>query len=269
MESIDSMYLRGNQYINYKIASEQLKFIYPPIYAEERDITEESLEFLFILLTIDQIITLWEALLLERSVFLISHTNKSCLNHVCMALISLLFPFKWMHILIPILPEKSKVFLESPVPVIMGIPFKNINLNEFPYDSIVVNLDNKRIEKYQDRLPPLPPKVNQHMMKRLEKFKNKYNNIENIGKIQLADEVFNCAELYENNDNKDNPFIPLEIRDIFYEAFLIIFKNYERYFYVFNKKKDSKSDQQFDTKDFLKDNSSTEVIFYTKNLIHN
>ena len=111
------------------------------------------------LLPIDQIVILWEALLLDKSVFLISHSNKSCLNHVCMALITLLFPFKWIHILIPILPEKSRVFLESPVPVLMGIPFKSINLNEFPYDSIVVNLDNRRIEKYLDRLPPLPLKV--------------------------------------------------------------------------------------------------------------
>ncbi len=174
-----------------------------------------------------------------------------------MGLISLLFPFKWMHILIPILPEKSKVFLESPVPVLMGITFKNININDFPYDSIVVNLDNKRIEKYQDRLPPLPLKVSQHM-KKLEKYKNKFNYIENIGKIQLADAVFNCAEL-NDNVNKDYPFNALDIRDIFYESFIILFKNYDKYFYIFNKEKKKDLREQFDSKYFLKDHNSTEV----------
>jgi len=167
-----------------------------------------------------------------------------------------------MHTLIPILPEKSKVFLESPVPVIMGIPFKNFKYDDFPCDSIVVNLDSKKIEKYQDRLPPLPFKVHQNMLKKLEKFKNKYNNIENLGKIQLADEVFNCQDFNEGNDSKENPFSPLEIRDVFYESFLIIFKNYEKYFYCFNKekRKEMNPDQQFNTNYFLKDHKSTEVI---------
>jgi len=38
MENVETKYLTGNQYINYKVGSEQLNFIVPPIFAEERDL---------------------------------------------------------------------------------------------------------------------------------------------------------------------------------------------------------------------------------------
>lgn len=38
----------------------------------------------------------------------------------CMS--SLLFPFTWQHVYVPILPPSLQHFLDAPVPFIMGLP---------------------------------------------------------------------------------------------------------------------------------------------------
>jgi hypothetical protein len=48
---------------------------------------------------------------LERKILLVSRF-KALLSSVATTLTSLLFPFKWMHVLIPILPDDMGQFLE-------------------------------------------------------------------------------------------------------------------------------------------------------------
>ncbi len=80
----------------------------------------ESLKILFRVLEIDRIIFLFECILLERKIFLISK-KKSLITHVAEALINLIFPFCWNHVLIPILPDILKSYTETPVPFIIGL----------------------------------------------------------------------------------------------------------------------------------------------------
>ena len=87
-----------------------------------------------------------------------------------MALISLLFPFRWMHVLVPILPEKLKVFIESPVPLLIGLNYA-IDINDLPSDSLILNIEKDSFENYIDKLPKLPPKLLASMMKKLNKIK--------------------------------------------------------------------------------------------------
>ena len=71
-------------------------------------------------------------------------------------------------------------------------------------------------------------------------------------KLQYIDEVFN----YFDSGEEDMKFNSLEIRDAFYEFFIQMFKNFEKYFGKFKKKKDGSLEPLNMNKDvFLKDHS--------------
>lgn len=250
---VDSLYFQNERVVCYPLAGQELKFYRQPIYGAEWDTNDDCLESTFVKISIDNLILIWEGLLLERKVFLVSQ-SKTILTNTCMALTSLLFPFQWIHVLIPILPEKLKVFTDAPVPLLIGICYK-LDLSDFPADSIVFNIDKSSFEKYLDKLPKLPQKLHQNMLKRLDKYKNKFNNTSDQERLQFIDEVFN----YSESDNGNN-FNSQEVRDIFFEFFITMFKNYEKYFGFKNRKtKDGKLEQLvFNKEAFLKDHSSLE-----------
>jgi hypothetical protein len=207
-----------------------------------------------VLSSLDNIILLWEALMLEKKIFITSN-NKENLCQICMALISLLFPFKWIHVLIPVLPEKLKVFIDAPVPLLIGLCYK-YNLNEFPSDAIVYNLDSDTFEKYNDKFPKLPSKLFASLHKRLEKFKKKFHNPDDLIKVQYSEDVFNT--FVDVIDDTKVKFNSSEVRDAFYEFYINLFKNYEKYFPVKGKNEISKFIKDL----FLKDNSANDVNYF-------
>lgn len=60
------------------------------------------------------------ALLQEQRVLLVS-TQMDTLTLCAEAFISLLYPFKWMHPLVPLLPTQLIEYLEAPTPYLMGV----------------------------------------------------------------------------------------------------------------------------------------------------
>jgi DENN domain-containing protein 4 len=236
----------------YRIGTEELKFYSQPIYGVDWDTNDDCVEILFTILSLDNIISLWEAMLLERKIFFLSK-SKTILNQTCLALTSLLFPFKWNHVYIPVLPYKCKGCADAFVPLIMGICF-NIDLEELPEDALVVNLETNKIVKNNEKIPKLNDKLN----KKLEKYKYKYNNPVDVLKIQYCDEVFNYCDTTEGNDK----FNTQEIRNIFFEYFIYIFANFEKHF-IISKKKNNLGEIEpaiFNRDGFLKEHSSTDVI---------
>ena len=125
---------------------------------------------LFTVLSIDNILSIWEAMLLERKIFFLSK-SKTILNRICLALTTLIYPFKWNHVYIPILPLKCIGCADAFVPLIMGICF-NIKLDELPEDAFVVDIDANKIVKNNEEIPKLNEKLN----KKFDKYKYKYNN---------------------------------------------------------------------------------------------
>ena len=178
------------------------------------------------------------------------------LTDITIGLISLIFPFKWEQATIPILPEKLKVFIDAPVPTLIGVCFK-IENTEYPPESIVINIDKNSIEKYLDKMPSLPAKLKTNMMKRMEKYKYKFNNMEDSLRIMTCDEAFNVTmDIFESKEKFDC----LDIRDIFFEFFINMFRNYEKYFGFKNKKSKEKENLTFNREIFLKDHSSNDVF---------
>jgi hypothetical protein len=78
-------------------------------------------------LSLDNIISLLTAVLLEKQVVVFSN-NLGELSAVSLALIPLLRPFRWQSLFLPILPQHMVDFLDAPVPFVCGVQHKTSEL---------------------------------------------------------------------------------------------------------------------------------------------
>lgn len=100
---------------------------------------------LFKALSIPNIVTLFEYLLAESRIILIS-SHTAMLHLVSHALVALMYPLEWTGVFVPVLPSRLIQTLEAPVPYIVGIERRYENF-EFPEDDFVlVDLDKNVIE---------------------------------------------------------------------------------------------------------------------------
>ena len=252
---VDSLYFQSyDKLLRFNINKKDIDFYRIPNYGKIWDTNDKYLETLFRLLSYENILTAWEGLLLEKKLYIIC-SSKNVLSQIAHALINLLFPFKWIHVYIPILPEQLKIFIDSPVPLIIGI-FFHIEINELPQDSLILNINKNCFENYKEKLPPLPQKFTKNLMSKLYKLKEQYKfdnpvNVENW--ITNQEE----ALIYLGPDISLFPKIDTcEIRDAFYSFFLAMFKNYEKY--LSYKNKIAEVENVFLKENFLRDNNSLE-----------
>lgn len=78
-----------------------------------------SLYPLFATLGIDDIILIFEQILSEGKILLVSQ-HLGLLNHVTEALSLFMFPLYWQHVFIPVLPASMWNFIHAPVPFLIG-----------------------------------------------------------------------------------------------------------------------------------------------------
>ncbi|XP_076274103.1 DENN domain containing pinstripe isoform X1 [Rhynchophorus ferrugineus] len=79
-----------------------------------------SLRLMFSWINVDIIVQLFTCLLLENQILLRSSDCQK-LMVVAEGMTSLLFPFTWPHVYVPILPAELHHFLDAPVPFLMGL----------------------------------------------------------------------------------------------------------------------------------------------------
>ena len=260
---VDSLYLQSQEIVQFIIGEEKLNFYRIANYGELWDTKNDYLEVLFRVLSFKQIVTAWQALLLEKKLFLLC-SSKATLACVAHALINLLFPFKWIHVLIPILPEKLQLFIDTPIPLIIGISFP-CDLNEFPNDALILNINKNKFENYYSTIPKLKGKLQAILENKLRKLKEKYlldNPIKSEKWMDFQDEAFPSFEL-----DKHVKVDTTEIRDAFYSVFISMFKNYNKFLdwdtinQILNSNNPYQEDiitKCFKKKEFLKSHSATE-----------
>lgn len=100
---------------------------------------------LFRSLDIPVIVTLFEFLLAESRIILVS-SYTSMLHLASQALVQLLYPLKWQSVFIPVLPARLIQALEAPCPYICGIDRRYENVDIPDDDIVLVDLDNGSIE---------------------------------------------------------------------------------------------------------------------------
>lgn len=154
-----------------------------------------SLQFthLFECLDIDNIILVWHCLALERQV-LITSTQLSVLTSSCEIFLSLLFPMRWSHAYIPVLPHFLIPILSAPMPFLCGIIKTNLAdaLYDLSRDCVLVDLDKNTVTLGPDtlQLPPMPPYQETLLQAQLE---------ENVGMVFRE-----ARSLTRNDDYSDS-----------------------------------------------------------------
>ncbi len=159
----------GSFEVQTTISDSVIKIWSPPY---NQPIAWVSLPFshLFECLDIDNIITLWHALALERQVLVVS-TQKTLLTTICEILISLLFPMKWSHAYIPLLPKRLVSILSAPMPFLCGTDkaYLNVALNHLNDECIIVDLDSNMLSfgPKTPELPPIPREIHRKLTAKL------------------------------------------------------------------------------------------------------
>ncbi|KAF2256648.1 DENN-domain-containing protein [Trematosphaeria pertusa] len=111
---------------------------------------------LFRCLSIPNIVTLFEYVLAESKIILLS-SHTAMLHLASMAIVNLLYPFKWAGVFIPVLPARLIQTIEAPCPYIVGIE-RQYEPTEYPEDEyVLVDLDNDAIGS-NGGAPPLLPR---------------------------------------------------------------------------------------------------------------
>lgn len=109
---------------NEEPAKPSLDFViyHPP--STELPLLEYPIKELFAWLDLHCILQLFTCVMLENQV-LIKSTDFHKLMVVSECITSLLYPFAWQHVYVPILPASLDHFLDAPVPFIMGLYAQN------------------------------------------------------------------------------------------------------------------------------------------------
>lgn len=105
-----------------------------------------DLEPLFTTLSPNQLLPLFTSILEERRI-IFSGSNIRQLTLCVMALVELLYPLKWQHIFIPVLPMKLIDYVCAPMPFIIGIHSSMLpKVLKMPTENIIfINLDSREM----------------------------------------------------------------------------------------------------------------------------
>ena len=126
---------------------------------------------LFQCLDVENVLKVWTALALERQV-LVTSTQLSLLTTVCEILLSLLFPLKWSHAYIPVLPHFLVPILSAPMPFLCGIDKRHLSeaMGDLADECIVVDLDKNIVSPGVNMkpLPSLPKYIYQRLRNKVE-----------------------------------------------------------------------------------------------------
>ncbi|KAF7242749.1 DENN domain-containing protein 5B [Varanus komodoensis] len=146
-----------------------LKFygVYEPIVCQrpgpsELPLSDYALREAFELLGLENLIQVFTCVLLEMQILLYSQDYQRLMT-VAEGITTLLFPFQWQHVYVPILPASLLHFLDAPVPYLMGLQSKegtDRSKLELPQEANLcfVDIDNHYIE-LPEELPQFPNKL--------------------------------------------------------------------------------------------------------------
>ena len=184
--------------------------------------------------TIDNLLTIFRLLITEKKILLIDEDYER-LSKVADGLISILYPFQWIHTYIPIMSDQMLKYLETFLPFLNGInkslmPFveKVFKDGEMEEDDEVfliyiseerdkIRLSSsirgikKKVDKYiYDNVPSLPSALEKDLKYKLKKAKSELDS-----KTQYT--------------TQDIQKLELKIRDAFIDLFVEMFHDYSQY----------------------------------------
>ncbi|RWS10543.1 myotubularin-related protein 13-like isoform X4, partial [Dinothrombium tinctorium] len=185
--------------------------IQPPL-SPTVPVTGTTVYQLFEQLGIQSVITLFTAITTEHKI-LFHSKSYTRLHDACNALTSLMYPFNYCHVYIPLLPSSLLEVLSTPTPFVIGVHSSLKNEVEDLLDVITVDLDGGSIS-----VPEHLPRLDEHTTSQL------VNQLCLVIRPQLtqADDAFVSSQL-----KPSTPFLlDKEIRAIFVRLFAQLLQGY-------------------------------------------
>ena len=222
--------------------------------------SEVCIEILFDCLETSTIIKLYIALLFEKSIILIGNQNQM-LFCICEGLKKLLFPFRWLHTYVPILPKQLLNFLESPFPYFLGISSNLIDpfeLNKQYPSHIICDINSSTLYGNVASLK-LPLNEELKIKKKLMILKNK--------NINFYDDVIIDNINYSNLNNKNIEYEDVDFSLSFSKNVQrIFFRIFKNNLYRIKKEYMFNNNNTFDSKSFLRlfDENKEYKLFFDK-----
>lgn len=163
-----------------------------PNLSNDLPLLDYSIKDVFTWLGPDCLLQLFTCVLLENQVLLRS-TDFHKLVVVAECITSLLFPFTWQHVYVPILPASLHHFLDAPVPFIMGLTTKSEGTNfKVASEANLCYVDiDKQTSQFPEELPVFPRKI---------QFLDEIRTILNKYKIPNCDKTDNMIINYLDGD---------------------------------------------------------------------
>ncbi|XP_065582616.1 DENN domain-containing protein 5B-like isoform X2 [Artemia franciscana] len=121
----------------------------------ELPLLDYSLKEFFLVMPTEKIVLLLSCVLLEQQILLQS-TDCQKLILVSECVTSLLAPFSWPHVYVPVLPASMDHFLDAPVPFVMGLVMTTAEKPQINQSNLcIVDLNTGRFDVPED-VPPFP-----------------------------------------------------------------------------------------------------------------
>lgn len=133
----------GGPQVRFSIGAGDRQALQPPL-SQTLPVTKNAVYLLFQELGIHNVVVLFCAIMTEQKVLMTSRSY-SRLTEGCSALISLMYPFKYSHVYIPLLPAGLVEVLSTPTPFLMGVHASLKTDVSEQMDVIVADLDGGSI----------------------------------------------------------------------------------------------------------------------------
>ena len=225
------------------------------------------------LFRIKNIIRIIRLLLFEKKIVFIDN-DYSRLTNVINSFLSLIYPFQWVHICIPIMSIQILKYLETFVPYLAGVHTsfvpqlnkylsQNSNEKEQVY-LIYIEEDKIRISDYLNE-------------KKINKIRFIHENLVNLPVwmyITLTHLLSDIQNKVKNSNERENLEYNKDIQNAFLEIFVEMFADYNKYIYkigdeaFFNKDEFLEKKSYFE-KSFFKEFLETQMFYQFKNNILN
>jgi len=230
----------GYMSVHYKINDTEIRLARPPV---NNPLSESFVKIrtLFKLINLETIIDIYTALLLETKVLLLSE-QYSLLAEIAESFLYLLFPFRWHHCYIPLLPSEFRAVIDAPFTYFCGSPsslFPTFDPSNpvipdsfnLPKDLIVLDIDSDIIWRGSKvDIPPLPRHERKKVVKALRRISSQtYDNERSCVMVQsLACELPPPPDA-DSKMWKQEVFQESDVREHFLRIWLSILKKYSLY----------------------------------------
>lgn len=209
----------GGPQVRFSIGAGDKQALQPPLSSSLPN-TGTCVSFLFQQLGIKNVLSLFCAVMTEQKI-LFHSSSYTRLTESCRALTALMYPFRYSHVYIPILPAALIEVLSTPTPFIMGVHSSLQPEIIDMIDIIVADIDGGSIYIPESLVPPvsrLPHSLWESTQQALLLVLQP--------ELALTDLAFSSSNLMVHDLIKNQVMIDKEIRAVFMRMFAMLLQGY-------------------------------------------